>query len=134
MREVRTIIAGGRDFNDYNLLEKKADELLQKFPADAITVVSGGARGADKLGADYARKKNYCLKMFPAKWDELGKSAGYARNKEMAEYCRSGWGVKGVLLAFWDGESRGTRHMIDTAKRYNMDVTVVYYDKIEKEE
>lgn len=63
---------------------------------------------------------------FQADWDRYGKSAGYRRNAEMAKFA-SEEGNKGVLIAFWDGESRGTKNMIDLAKRYGLKVHVVNY-------
>ena len=49
------------------------------------------------------------LSTSPADWDLDGKSAGFKRNVKMAEYADA-------LVAFWDGESKGTKHMIETAK------------------
>ena len=90
------IIAGSRNFNDYNLLKSSCDNLLTQFTN--IEIVSGTARGADKLGERYAREKGYDIKQFPANWDKFGKSAGYIRNDEMAQYAD-------MLIAFWDGAS-----------------------------
>lgn len=60
---------------------------------------------------------------FPAKWDTYGKAAGMIRNKEMADYAIKD-SEKAILFAFWDGESRGTKGMIDIAKRCGMEVVV----------
>lgn len=65
------------------------------------------------------------LKRFPAKWDVYGKRAGYLRNVEMAEYAKQD---KGVLIAFHDGESRGTKHMIEIAYERGLRVFVVHYE------
>ncbi|MEO5581136.1 MAG: SLOG family protein [Saprospiraceae bacterium] len=81
-------------------------------------MVSGTARGTDMLGERYADEKGIPKKQFPADWPKYGKSAGYKRNTEMAKYADS-------LIAFWDGKSRGTKHMIDLAKQYNLKVRVV---------
>jgi len=112
---MKIIIAGSRNFNDYNLLKSSCDNLLTKFTN--IEIVSGTARGADKLGERYAREKGYDIKEFPANWS-LGKSAGYIRNDEMAQYAD-------MLIAFWDGTSKGTKHMIDLANKRGIKVIVI---------
>ena len=114
----KVIIAGGRDFNDYKLLKQKADFILQN--QTEIEIVSGAARGADKLGERYAKEKGYSISSHPADWDKYGKSAGYIRNKEMAEYADA-------LIAFWDGKSKGTKHMIDLAEKQGLKNKVVKY-------
>lgn len=114
---MKVIIAGGRDFNDYDLLKLKCDTILKN--QTNIEIVSGTARGADKLGEKYSQEKGYRVKLFPADWN-LGKKAGYIRNEQMAQYADS-------LIAFWDGQSKGTKHMIDLAKKYNLNVRVINY-------
>jgi len=114
---MKIIIAGSRNFNDYNLLKSSCDNLLTQFTN--IEIVSGTARGADKLGERYAREKGYSIKQFPANWN-LGKSAGYIRNDEMAQYAD-------MLIAFWDGTSKGTKHMIDLANKRGIKVEIVNY-------
>ena len=104
---MRVIIAGGRDFKDYKKLKIRLN-MLRKLGWDITTIISGGARGADKLGERYANENNIPIEKYPAKWAEFGRSAGYRRNVEMAENADA-------LLAFWDGKSKGTRHMIDIA-------------------
>ena len=114
---MKIIIAGSRNFNDYNLLKTSCDNLLTQFTN--IEIVSGTARGADKLGERYAREKGYDIKQFPANWS-LGKSAGYIRNDEMAQYAD-------MLIAFWDGTSKGTKHMIDLANKRGIKVEIANY-------
>lgn len=123
MKDVRMIIAGSRGFDNYDLLKQKSDEVLSRFNlADCkVTIVSGTANGADKLGERYARDRNYFLKRMPAKWDVHGRSAGYIRNAEMAVYAKE---EIGILCAFWDGKSRGTKHMIDLANKHGLEVFV----------
>ena len=115
---MKIIIAGSRNFNDYNLLKSSCDNLLTQFTN--IEIVSGTARGADKLGERYARERGYDIKQFPAIWDKFGKSAGYIRNDEMAQYSD-------MLIAFWDGTSKGTKHMIDLANKRGIKVEIVNY-------
>ena len=119
---IKVIIAGTRDFNDYAFLKKNVDYFLQGINpnSEEIEIVSGNARGADKLGERYAKEYNLPVKLFPANWDKYGKRAGYLRNQEMANYSD-------VLIAFWDEKSKGTKHMIDIAKKQDLTVIVVGY-------
>lgn len=127
MKEIRIIVAGGRDFDNYQLLSDTLTEYIEKLDVmdlNSITFISGTARGADRLGERFANNIGLLVRRFPANWDEYGKSAGYIRNKEMAEYTAEG---TGVLFAFWNGESRGTKHMIDLAHKYGLEVHVIMY-------
>jgi hypothetical protein len=117
MRKV--IIAGSRKFNNYELLCHTCN--MEFNLQTEIEIVSGTAYGADKLGERYAIEKGYPIKKFPADWDKYGKSAGYKRNEEMAKYADS-------LIVFWDGKSKGTKHMIDLANRYGLKITGVLFD------
>lgn len=123
---MKVIIAGGRDFNDFDALEGEMRVLywsgapgLDGWDLD-LEIVSGGARGADVLGERFALENMMEVKSFPANWDEHGKSAGYRRNAQMADYAD-------VLVAFWDGMSRGTKHMIDLALDCSLEVHVYRY-------
>lgn len=116
---MKIIIAGTRTFNNYELLCQKCDDALRL--QDQVEVVSGTASGADKLGEQYAKEKGYNIKQFPADWNKHGKSAGYIRNEEMAVYSDA-------LIAFWDGQSKGTKHMIDLANKHGLKVKVVNYN------
>ena len=131
MKELRIIIAGSRDFNDYELLKKSAIEIITKktMLPDLTRIVSGGARGADTLGERFANEMGLEISRFIPDWDGLGKRAGYVRNAEMAKFAVED-DNDGMLIAFWDGKSRGTKHMIDLAKRYGLEVHVVNYKEI----
>ena len=130
--ELRIIIAGSRDFYDYQLLKTSMKSVLRQtyFPQiSKIEIVSGTARGADQLGEKFAKEFNLEVKRFPAAWDLYGKRAGRIRNEEMAKYAISD-GAYGLLVAFWDGESRGTKSMIDLAREHGLAVRVVKYKDI----
>lgn len=115
------IIAGGRDFNNYEFLKEKCSNVINSFLfKDDIKLVSGKAKGADTLGENFAKEFNYQLLEYPANWNEYGKSAGYIRNEEMAK-------ISQVLIAFWDGKSKGTKHMINLAKKYNLEIYIFNY-------
>lgn len=113
---MKTIIAGGRDFEDVEYFLKCIENEF-----DSITeIVSGRAKGADTMGEILAVSNNVKIKKFPAQWDKYGKAAGSLRNKEMAEYADA-------LIAFWDGRSTGTYNMIQLAKKLGLKVTVYNY-------
>lgn len=115
----QVIIAGGRYFSNYDLLKERCDFFFQNRRPTAI--VCGEARGADSLGKQYAKENSIPVMSFPADWDKYGKRAGYIRNEEMADNADA-------LIAFWDGQSRGTRNMIEIAKRKGRLVRIVRYE------
>lgn len=117
------IIAGSRDFSDYGLLKEKLDKLKDHF--GIFEVVSGTARGADSLGEKYAEENKLPIKRFIPDWDKFGKAAGYKRNEEMAQYADG-------CIVFWDGKSKGTEHMINLAKKYNIQLSIINYEKPKK--
>lgn len=88
-----------------------------------VIIISGHASGADSLGEKFAADHNLQCELFPADWEHHGKAAGPIRNAEMAE-------VTDALIAFWDGQSRGTKSMIDLAKRKGLQVAVVRFDML----
>lgn len=122
---MKLIIAGGRDFNDYTLLQSKLDHLLQNIPTDSIEIVSGGARGADSLGERYANERGIKIKQFIPEWKNpdgtMNRAAGHIRNRKMGDYADT-------LVAFWDGQSKGTKGMIDYAIKKGLNVRVVRYE------
>ena len=138
MKTLRIIIAGGRDFDDYSLLRTKViyavkDVLIkvnQKnlIPKQQVTIISGTAKGADSLGEQFAKEFELALKQMPAQWDAYGKSAGYRRNVQMAEFAREDDNAQGILIAFWDGKSRGTKHMIEIAQKHDLMIYVFNYN------
>lgn len=116
----KVIVAGCRDLADYELLKEKCDFYLQNQQPEDIVVISGHASGADALGERYAHERGLQLETYPADWKAHGRAAGLIRNAKMAT-------VADALIAFWDGKSRGTKNMIDTAKKHNLHVAVVRY-------
>ena len=114
----KVIIAGTRTFSDYSLLKDGCNHYLKN--KSEITVVCGMAKGADLLGKRYAQENNFPCTEFPANWEKYGRGAGYIRNEEMAKNADA-------LIAFWDGKSKGTGHMINLAEKYGLDSRIVYY-------
>lgn len=110
---MKIIIAGSRGIADFSIVL----EAIEKSGFDISEVVSGGAAGVDRLGERFSKTDGLPLKVFPADWDKYGKSAGYIRNEQMADYADG-------LIAVWDGVSRGTKHMIDSALKRKMPVYI----------
>ena len=122
MDNFKVIIAGSRGFSNYRLLHEECNKFLrEKRKTHNVIIVSGGARGADLLGEKYAKDEGFSLEVYPANWKKFGKSAGFRRNEQMAE-------VADALIAFWDGESHGTKHMIDIMNEKNLEVRVINYE------
>lgn len=112
---MKTIIAGSRTITDYQLL----CDILDGINIQISEVVSGQARGVDQMGECYAVEHDIPVRKFPALWDIHGKRAGYIRNAEMADYAE-------CLIALWDGSSRGTKHMIDSATKKGLKVFIFH--------
>lgn len=117
----RVIIAGSRNFDDYELLCTSCDRILGG--AKGIEIVSGAAKGADELGENYANERGYSLVKFPANWSKNGRFAPFTRNKEMAEYAE-------MLIVFWDGKSTGTKNMIKYAKLNGLEIHIVKVESV----
>lgn len=113
---MKLIVAGSRHIEDYDEVRFAIEDADLLFgPIDEI--VHGGARGVDKLANEWAIRMDVPVKVFEAEWDKHGKAAGPRRNHDMAEYGDA-------LVAVWDGESRGTKVMIQKALAHGMDVLV----------
>ena len=116
----RVIIAGSRDFSDYNILREQCNAVLaDKSQTHQIIIVSGAARGADRLGEQYAAERGYAISRKPADWNKYGRAAGPIRNEEMAKEADA-------LIAFWDGESRGTKNMIELASKHHLESIIIW--------
>lgn len=108
---IRVVIAGCRDYEHYDEAKKFIDLCISNIRKEnQIIIVSGGAKGADALGEQYAKENGFKIERYLADWDKYGKSAGPRRNKQMAEICD-------YVICFWDGKSRGTKSMIEYAKK-----------------
>ena len=115
---MKTIIAGCRDFHDYDIMLNG----IQESNFTISEVVSGAAKGVDSLGEQYAQEYNLSVSVFPANWNKHGNAAGPIRNKQMAEYADQ-------LIAVWDGKSKGTKNMIDQMNKQNKPVYIVKIDR-----
>ena len=115
IRPINLGVVGSRTFSDYDYLSN----ILQWY--DIKSIISGGAKGADKLAARYAIERGIPLKEFIPDWDRLGKQAGYLRNEKIVQ-------ASDEIVAFWDQKSRGTKHTIDIANRLGKDVAIYWPD------
>lgn len=106
---MKVLVAGSRKFNDYERLKKVLDEI-----EDIDEIVSGEANGADALGSKYGLENNIHVQSFIPNWEGLGNRAGYERNLDMANYLDRN---KDMAVIFWDGSSRGSKHMIDICEK-----------------
>lgn len=118
MRTMRTIIAGSRTIEQYDLVKTAIESC--NWHLEITEVVSGCAEGADLFGEQWAKRKMIPIKRFPADWRKHGKRAGPIRNEEMANYADA-------LIAVWDGVSRGTQDMIERARYHRLRVYVYRY-------
>jgi hypothetical protein len=111
---MKVIIAGSRTINNIELVEKA----IKESGFEITEVVCGCCEGVDTQGELWALKNGIPVKQFPADWKKFGKSAGPLRNKEMVNYGEA-------LLAIHANNSKGTRHIIDYAKRKGIPVFVI---------
>lgn len=125
MENVRILIVGGRNFTNYGMFKENVHRILKQECAsgDDIEIVSGGALGVDDMADEYAREYELNFKRLPAKWRKFAKlgirnAAGPARNEHMVKYTANEQ-YKGIVIAFWDGKSTGTRNTWLLSGRFN---------------
>jgi hypothetical protein len=110
---MKVIIAGSRVFDDteayYQRIVEGMIERFEKEHGKITSVVSGTARGVDRIGEAWATKNNIPIHRFTPDWKKQGNSAGLIRNVQMGEF-----GDSAIIL--WDGKSRGTKHMRDVMR------------------
>ena len=118
--EVKIVVAGSREYTNYNEAKKFIDKCISRIRKNnKIIIISGGARGADTLGEEYAKENGFKIERYLADWETYGKSAGPIRNKMMAQNCN-------YVICFWDGKSAGTKTMIEYAKQYNKEMRIKF--------
>lgn len=114
--DFRLVVAGSRDFADYDLLRREVDKLLSG--RTNVTIVSGTARGADRLGEQYAAEHGMKIERFPAEWAKYHQGAGPVRNEKMVKSADA-------VIVFWDRESSGTKNIIECARKENVPYKIV---------
>ncbi len=105
-------VVGSRTFSDYKLLETVLDEF------EIEEIITGGARGADRLAETYADARGIKKRVIRPDYDRYGRPAPLVRNRVIVDLADR-------VVAFWDGKSRGTRSVIDYAGKKNKQVTVI---------
>lgn len=111
METFKVVIGGCREFEDYAVFCESVDIFLSELKKrGTICILSGTCRGVDKMGERYAAERGYTVQRYPAEWGKYGRSAGPRRNREMVDDAD-------FVIAFWDGESAGTRSLVEYTKR-----------------
>ena len=112
---MKVAVIGSRGFNNYDLVKKTLSNI------EITLLVSGGADGADSLGEQYAIENNIETKIFLPDWDKHKMAAGMIRNTDIVN-------ESDVVVAFWDGTSRGTLDSINKAKKLNKKLIIINYE------
>ena len=123
----RVLVCGSRDGLDglaFAQVDRCVGKVLEELGAQDAEIVSGAARGGDAFGEQYAKAHGLPVARFPAEWDKHGKSAGFRRNLQMVDYLKERPG-RGVVIAFWNGESHGTMHTASKASGCGIPVYLV---------
>ena len=107
---MKIVVGGSRDFCAYKVLCEFLDTMLDGTDASDVTLLSGGCRGADLLAEQYASERGIPVERHLPEWDKYGRAAGIHRNCEMVDEADK-------VVAFWDGKSRGTKSLIEYAKK-----------------
>ena len=112
--EMRIVVCGSRSWRDWSTMEAA----LRHLPRGS-QVVHGDARGADRMAGSVAERLGHSVARMPADGERYGTSAGMRRNEQMLTCVKPD-----LVMAFWDGSSRGTRDMIERARRAGVRVRV----------
>jgi hypothetical protein len=110
---MKILVCGGRDYSDAARVNSFLDAMHRVEPVTLL--IHGAARGADSLGAAWAKSRGVPTQAFPAQWGRYGRRAGFLRNTEMLEV-----GKPDLVVAFPGG--RGTAHMVASSKDAGVEV------------
>lgn len=113
-------IVGGRDFSDYTLLKESLSAYISIYSGIPDNIVSGGAKGADTLAAQFAAEMDIPLLVFKPDYQKYGRGATLVRNTQIIENAD-------VVFAFWDGQSKGTKDSINKAKKLQKELHIISY-------
>lgn len=113
---MKIAVVGSRSFSDYELMKRELDKIPQK----GLTIVSGGAKGADSLAEKYASENNLKLVVHKPDWTTYGRGAGMIRNTTIVA-------DSDMIVAFWDGVSKGTLNTIRTAQKASKPTAIIKY-------
>lgn len=117
---MRLAVVGSRGFDDFEYLAEMLDT-IHVFSTITL-IVSGGADGADSLAARWAKENGVKMLEILPDWNKHGKAAGFIRNVAIWDNADEG-------IAFWDGQSKGTAHSFEIAKKQNKTITICEYTK-----
>lgn len=96
----------------------KVDDLEKYLPDHVTEIISGGARGVDSCAREYANRKSIHLTEYLPNYKKYGRGAPLRRNITIVENAD-------LVLAFWDGQSHGTKHVIDHCRKSGVPVQVI---------
>lgn len=113
---MRVIVCGSRTWAH----EDEVYRVLSGLERNGLTIIHGGARGADRMAHHWASQNEVKCEEYPADWNKHGRSAGPIRNRQMLDL-----GADMVIAFRSEGESRGTDDMIRETKRRRIDLRVV---------
>ncbi len=113
------LVSGSRDFPHPHLVRQTIQNVIT--PEDSL--MHGCARGVDTWAGETAKACGATVIRRPADWDRYGKRAGYLRNEQMLNEARQHPGL--LVVIFWDGQSRGTKHMIDLCAASHIPIRLI---------
>src|SRR5690348_4290827 len=143
MKSYRMIVAGPRDFSDYEKVRNELDLILSSVPPKDIEIVSGGCDdakkgahtftrkdgkkiyGVDGIGERYASENGYPVKTFDADWNTYGNSAGPIRNEAAAKYANH-------ALVYWQYKTKGSMNIVKNVRKYISSATIIKYSIVEE--
>ena len=115
---MRIVIGGSRTYTDYKAFSEALDSVLSSMPQNEITILSGHCKGVDAMAERYAAEHKISIRVYPAEWNIYGRAAGPVRNRRMVEECD-------LVIAFWDGRSKGTKSLIDCTRNLGREVITI---------
>lgn len=115
--QMRVVVCGSREWSSESTMRNRMAEL-----PDGTEVIHGGARGADRMAAKYAYALGFKVRVFKADWDRFGRVAGFLRNQAMLDEKPD------LVIAFWDGKSRGTQDTIYRARSMGLPLEIVSHE------
>ena len=110
---MKVLIVGSRSIRNYDISEH--------IPPETELIISGGAEGADSIAEEYADKHKISKLIMRPRYDKYGRAAPLKRNELMVDLADE-------VIVLWDGESRGTKHTIEYAKKNGKPVKLILID------
>lgn len=114
---IAVAVVGSRDFPRLSAVDNRVQMLADHYGRTTLKIISGGARGVDRRAIVAAKECGVATEEYEADWTHLGRPAGFARNVTLVERAN-------LVIAFWDGQSKGTKHTIDLALKMHKTLEV----------